>query len=217
MGTNFYAKIKVSKWNKAKLQSYIDTMQQSLNNSDMVEFDNTLDDLTNDFSYIKKETVIHLGKRSAGWAFLWDLNNMKYYEPSYNSIVSFLKENNCTIECEYGKKYSIDDFFNKEIGYCLHPSERPITKEELEASTTIPDVTKQYIIENYINKNKPYYQYCTCETYREMTGASDDLYWRDYNNFRYKCQPFASKQINSFDTDFVSKDNLRFAIYTDFS
>lgn len=218
MGTNFYAKIKIQPRAKVRVDSYLEHMKDAIDRDDCTEFSNTLDDLVYDWGDIKSDTVVHLGKRSFGWAFLWDLNNLRHYKPSLDSIISFIKENNAIIEDEYGTVFTLDEFLNDEIGYCLHPSDTPITKEELEESG-MSENSKEYILNNYINKGKPYFQYCTSATYNKMhpTDYCDAL--SDHCNLRARCSEFVNDQwpTNYRDTDFVTKDNIRCAFYTDFS
>lgn len=219
MSTNFYAKIKMTDRNVARLKSYVEDMTAALNAEDYKQFDDVLDDLSYVFNNIKKETIIHLGKRSGGWAFLWDLNNMKFYKPELKSIISFLQKNNVVIEDEYGRQFSVDDFINNEIKYCLYPSSKPITEEELMQDDNIPDYQKQYILDNYINKGISYYKYCTSITFHEMHPDEPiHGFWNNsMNNFSSQCQPYAVSTIKHCDSDFVTKDNIRCALFTDFS
>lgn len=216
MGTNFYAKIKMQPRNREKVQNYLNEMQRALNENDVVRFSNTMDDLVFDWGEIKSDVEIHLGKRSAGWAFLWDLNNMKYYKPELTSIVSFLKDSGAIIENEYEETFTIEEFLNEEVGEAMHPSDTPMTKKQVEESD-MSETVKEYIITNYINKDIPYYRYCTSETYAKMNSEHIRAEWCDTTNFKEKCKEYAKNEIKHGDTDFVSKDNLRFSLYTDFS
>lgn len=205
---------------KARIESYIEDMKEAVREEDFNKFSNTLDDLVYDWGEIKNGTVVHLGKRSGGWAFLWDLNNMKYYKPSLNSIISFIKENNAVIEDEYGAEFTLDEFLNDEIGCCLHPSETPLTLEELNKSD-LRETTKDYIKKNFLDKELPYYRFCTSKTYREMhpNEPADQFYRDNYNHRKLveECSEYADAPIMLGDTDFVTRDKLRFALFTDFS
>lgn len=205
---------------KARIESYIEDMKEAVSKEDFTKFSNTLDDLVYDWGETKNETVVHLGKRSSGWAFLWDLNNMKYYKPSLNSIISFIKENDAVIEDEYGAEFTLDDFLNDEIGYCLHPSETSLTLEEVNKSD-LRETSKDYIKNNFLDKELPYYRFCTSKTYREMhPNEPADRFYRDNYSHRQlveECSEYADAPIMLGDTDFVTRDKLRFALFTDFS
>ena len=56
---------------------------------------------------------VHIGKRSAGWKFLWNANNFKYFKQSKTSLFEFLKTGR--IFDEYGKEFTFDQFINDEI------------------------------------------------------------------------------------------------------
>ena len=220
MGTNFYAKIKMQPRSKARIESYLEDMKEAVGRGDFIKFSNTLDDLVYDWGEIKGETKIHLGKRSFGWAFLWDLNGMKYYKPSLRSIISFIKENNAVIEDEYGREITLDEFLNDEIGYCLRPGETPLRAEELDESE-LRESTKDYIKRNFFDKGLPYYRFCTSKTYREMhPNEPGGKLYRDngeYGKFVGECSEYTDIPIMPGDTDFVTRDCIRCALFTDFS
>lgn len=215
MGTNFYANIPLGARQSKKLTDALKALETALSLNDINKFDRLLDDLNFDWTEIRKECYIHLGKRSAGWAFCWDLNKMKHYKPSLDSICAFLNTPGLTITDEYGKRYTKDEFFD-EINYCLRPSDHPMTLEEVNESNRLSDAQKKYIVEEYINKNKPYYQYCTSKTYHEMNPNERNYpYYGEYD--LGELQKYAKDTIISGQSDFVTKDNLRCALYTDFS
>ena len=56
---------------------------------------------------------IHIGKRSAGWKFLWDANEFKYFEPTKESLIEWLKSGQ--IIDEYDQEFTFDEFWNKEL------------------------------------------------------------------------------------------------------
>ncbi len=111
MGTNFYAILPVKQETKDKFYKLAERV--SNNNLDDVKWD--LFDLQEELDTYK----IHLGKRSYGWAFLWDLNNLKYYEPTLESIKEFIDKNNATIQNEYSESFTWEQFINDEIGECM--------------------------------------------------------------------------------------------------
>lgn len=214
MGTNFYAYTKIRKRDKEKFSVKLDEMQAALHEDDILGFGNLLDDTYHDFNNKKNDYVVHLGKRSYGWAFLWDLNNMKYYEPSLSSIMKFIKESNAVIKNEYGEEFTLEQFIKEEVGPSLHPSTKPITINEV---NSMPENQRSYIKENYIEKDKPYYRYCTSATYNEMINMNSSGGFRSDTAFLEKCQPYSMYKLCQTDTDFVSYDNLRFALFTEFS
>lgn len=98
MGTNFYLKRKLSQEQKEKCNKLI--------------FDDKYKDAEEILSYTKP---IHLGKRSAGWKFLWNVNNFEYFKPDKKSLLEFLNTPNSIIVDEYGREYSVERFLNEEI------------------------------------------------------------------------------------------------------
>lgn len=219
MGTNFYAKIKMRERDKERIEHYVEGLNDALADDNGKKFSETLDDLVYEWGDVKKGVSVHLGKRSYGWAFLWDLNEMKYYKPSLKSIISFIKENNAVIEDEYGEEFTLDEFLNDEIGYCLRPSETPLTAEELN-ELNLDEVKKDYIKENFLDNGLPYYQFCTTKTYHEMhpNEPNSKLYSDGkYNKVISGCSEYAESPITVGDTDFVTKDRLRCSLFTDFS
>lgn len=102
MGTNFYIQQKISKQYKTQLMELV-------KNEDW-------DNLKENILSLIKENIpekIHIGKRSAGWKFLWNANNFKYFTPNKESLMEFLKSGQ--IYNEYGEKFSFDQFINEEI------------------------------------------------------------------------------------------------------
>ena len=220
MGTNFYAKMNMHARDKEHIKHYIESLSSALASNNVSKFGDALDDLVYDWGEVKQETIVHLGKRSSGWAFLWDLNNMKYYKPTLESIISFIRESDAVIEDEYGAAFTLDEFLNDEIGYCLRPSETPLTLEEVSKSDLL-ETTKDYVKKNFFDKGLPYYRFCTAKTYREMNpNEPATQFYRDNYDHRKlveECSEYTDAPIMPGDTDFVTRDKLRFALYTDFS
>lgn len=110
MGTNFYFIPKMSDGDVQDILLSAKKLAESKDYSDLEELKNKAH---------KVVTEIHLGKRSAGWQFLWNHNDLKYYNPDLESIQKFLKETEGTIKDDEGQVYTYEEFF-KEIKNCLY-------------------------------------------------------------------------------------------------
>lgn len=179
MGTNFYTVLPVQKRLSDKLREMADKMDV-----DPGYVNTDIDDDLYDFKEELKKNVVHLGKRSGGWVFDWDGNEMKYYEPTLESIKKFIKDNDAIILDEYNREYGFDEFFEDEIGNVLY--DRP----ELMNG------------ERYWNKY-PEHRLPYCRNY-EKAVAMYTKYAKD--NF-----------IEPKYHDFITKEGIRFALFTDFS
>lgn len=211
MGTNFYAIIPVKKRTTNKLRKLADKLEDT---SQKVNVENELYEIGEEL----KDHEVHLGKRSCGWAFLWDANDLKYYEPTLASIKKFIDDNNGKIVDEYGSKFTWEQFINDEIGNSLHPSEAITTIDGLkELHMDIDRIN--YIDNEYFSKNLPYYQYCTSKTYYEM--YPNERSWYDgYYNYDKRLRQYAKDgEIDGNYSDFITNSDggLRFALFTDFS
>ena len=211
MGTNFYAIIPVKKRTTNKLRELANKLEDT---SQQVNVENELYEIGEEL----KDHEVHLGKRSCGWAFLWDANNLKYYEPTLASIKKFIDDNNAKIQDEYGVEFTWDEFINNEIGNSLHPSETPITTIDGLEKIGYDKDRINYIKENYFDKNLPYYHYCTSKTYYEMY-PTESKYNYGYCDYDRRFEKYAKDGvIDSKYTDFVTNNDggLRFALFTDF-
>lgn len=115
MGTNFYAIIPIKKRLSDRLRNIADKMDE-----DPIYIKDGIDDDLYEFNKELKNYVVHLGKRSSGWVFNWDGNEMKYYKPRLEDIQNFIKDNNAIIIDEYSRPHSYDDFFNDELEGVLY-------------------------------------------------------------------------------------------------
>lgn len=97
MGTNFYMKKKMTDIEKLEIYEKIDKC----------EYDDAI-------SILQNYKEIHIGKRSAGWKFLWDAQNFQYFKPDKDSIIDWLKCGG-TIFNEYGEEFTFDQFWDDEI------------------------------------------------------------------------------------------------------
>lgn len=132
MGTNFYARHIPTQEEVAVLHKHVDDIAAGIYNiSSMPEG-------------IERCSDIHLGKRSAGWQFIWEYHP-EYYSDNLESIKEFLSRNDIVIVDEYNTKFSLDEFLNEEIGYCLYndPEEyingRQYDEEQYEGGRAISD------------------------------------------------------------------------------
>lgn len=209
MGTNFYAILPVKKRTTNKLRELADKLDAGKN----VDIEGEMYDISQDLKCYK----VHLGKRSCGWAFLWDANVLKYYEPTLASIKKFIDDNHAKIIDEYGEEFTWGQFINDEIKHCLHPSETPITTIDGLEKIGYDKDRINYIKENYFDKNLPYYQYCTSRSYFEMNPTEPR--WHDsYTNYNNNLIKYAKGyMIDGNHSDFITKEGLRFALFTDFS
>lgn len=97
MGTNYYATIPIKKRDKERAKKLIDA--------------NELEEAINLVDQMKKSQNIHLGKRSAGWKFFFDSNDLKYFEPTREGLNRFFSDNHVIIKDEYGKVFTVDEFW----------------------------------------------------------------------------------------------------------
>lgn len=94
MGTNYYARILPSVEQKENLKKLIDENK----------FDSILEEVQKmygDNEYEETGAVIHLGKRSGGWKFLFNPNHEKYYPLTKEGLMNFLSREDVIIYNEY--------------------------------------------------------------------------------------------------------------------
>lgn len=204
MGTNFYALIPIHKRNIDAMEGAVYTLEGLLKKlredvnvlSKIKEFSNTLSD---EIENTEKQSKIHLGRRSAGWAFLWDIQaiGIEGNDFSLESLHKWLLDNKAIIIDEYGEQFNWDNFIKDEIGYCLYPSKKPLTLEELHELSLSTELT-EYIKQEYFQKGIPYYKYYTTETY-------------------YKTYPKEKHDAFNIASDYINKHGLRIAKFTNFS
>ena len=109
MGTNIYARLHPDNQERKKLALKIKDAIMT-NEPDMYyQIENILEE------HKEKYPVIHLGKRSYGWKFLW-APNPKYYCDNKRSIDLFLRREDVLLYNEYG-----GDYYENSRGYhiCL--------------------------------------------------------------------------------------------------
>lgn len=103
MGTNYYIRRQLSQNEKY-------TIIQSIVNDDYEKAKIIIN---------QKDSEVHIGKRSAGWKFLWNVNKFKYFHPNKESFIKFLKTYGQIFD-EYGREYSFEEFWNNEVGEFLY-------------------------------------------------------------------------------------------------
>lgn len=96
MGTNFYLKRKLTKKQK----------------EDIIDIINSDGDYDVVVSKLYDIRPIHIGKRSYGWKFLWNANDFKFFKPTKESLIEFLKSGQ--IINEYDDEFTFDQFWNEE-------------------------------------------------------------------------------------------------------
>lgn len=117
MGTNFYASGKIDTKCREKLMSHVERLADCINTQkSWSDIEEVLCDIKDDYP-----ERIHLGKCSAGWQFLWNSNNWKYFQPTLKSIKKFLKDK--VIFDEYGEIFTLEQFLGDELRNCLYKKE----------------------------------------------------------------------------------------------
>lgn len=174
MSTNFYAILPIRK----KLIDKIKDITYKIKSDKGYVLWDAPEDLYN-FREELGKNVVHLGKRSGGWVFCWDGNNLQHYKPTLESIKKFIDDNNATIMDEYERIYTWDQLINDELKDILYDT------EELYNSKRYHDA----------HPDEPIY-------HRSDYNKQVELY-KEYGD------------INCYDV--ITKEGLRFALYTDFS
>jgi hypothetical protein len=182
MGTNFYTKIIDSKEEKRSLKKTFNSFLK-----DEISKDALISVINNS----NKE--IHLGKRSAGWQFLWDHNNGKYYDLTLKDIESFIKDK-ClnTVYDEYGDSYSWEKFITEEVSSYLYKDNKHWDGESY----------NKYILENSL---KEYITAGEIEQARRELNSSKEIITIKDKSYEVYCY------------DFITEEGLRFAHFTEFS
>lgn len=199
MGTNFYARIIPKEEDKQKLIDFI-----KYNHFNVIEsFASELYGERNE--YTRRGNVIHLGKRSGGWKFLWNSNVIRYvegyldennhYVPVYKydyvypltkqGITDFCNREDVIITDEYGEQYAPKDFL------------------EMAFSWGQPDGYTGKTYEESHKGESGYKNYYWSEKYQRGMHSKDDEMWFDLG---YIVEYY----------DFES-DGLRFSTSIDFS
>lgn len=97
MGTNFYCK-------------RIPTQDQLNEIADLV-CNQQIDDAIDKLHEVNKR--IHVCKRSCGWQIGFDHNNGEYWQPTRESVNTFIAQSDIIIFDEYKKEYTVEEFWNE--------------------------------------------------------------------------------------------------------
>ena len=200
MGTNYYARIIPKEEDKQKLLD-------AINNNEYKIIEDLASELYgNRNEYSRKGNVIHLGKRSGGWKFLWNPNTIKYcdgyidqetreFVPVYKydqvylltkqGITDFVMRDDVIIYDEYGEQEDPKEFLEMAFSWGEPDGYNGKTYEETHKGET------------------GYRNYYWSEKYQRTMHTKDDEMWLDlgYNVEYY---------------DFES-DGLRFSTSINFS
>jgi|TARA_R110000803_G_C11828169_1_gene302896 hypothetical protein len=116
MGSNFYRIPKEEEMTKRHVQLYEDVRRIKLTPSNIEnEFKESIEDSWETQSVWDKfidGTKIHLGKRSAGWKFLWNFNENKHYS-NKEDLLNFLRSGR--IVDEYGSEENVEEFIEMSL------------------------------------------------------------------------------------------------------
>lgn len=97
MGTNYYIVRKVD-------DESISRLNESLQEGKIYQSEEILDE-------IKSDMIVHIGKSSYGWEFLFNYNDFKYYQPTRESLSEFIEKNKDNFYNEYNEKVDINEFW----------------------------------------------------------------------------------------------------------
>ena len=206
MGTNFYAHIIPTKERKNKIKNLIDSDKFNLITE---EVEKTYGDFK---AYEMDETpsgIIHLGKRSAGWKFLWN-PNIYLIRNGHTEVIEETKD--------YKRYHWVEE---PSTAYYLYP----LTKEGIKAFIDRRDVK---VFDEYgeeQNKDDFFKEALEWTTWNEKEAWDSASYEKEYpnekkyiinNEYTKMLEKEGFKFISITQSDFYS-DGLRFATTTEFS
>ena len=177
MGTNYYARILPKEEDKQKLKDAIDNDRDDL----IIELASELYDHRD--QYTRKGNKIHLGKRSAGWKFLWNPNVIKYWD---GYIDQETKEYVSVVKYDYVyplTKQGITEFvMRKDVIITDEYGEQQNPKEFLEMAFSWgqPDGwTGKTYEEDPKNESSNYRNYYWSKKYQRGMHTQEDEMWFD--------------------------------------
>lgn len=104
---------------KEKLKRLIDVMDISPKSIECefasISYTSNDWDLENPWSNFVNETLIHLGKRSSGWKFVWDFHENKYYS-NKEELFAFIRSGR--VVNEYGDEVEVEEFIKMALEWC---------------------------------------------------------------------------------------------------
>lgn len=175
MSKNFYARIIPSKEKKEKLKSLID-------NNDFERIEDVVNEMYGK-PYFDGEKltygIVHLGKRSVGWKFLWNPNlfeKLNGYRDSTNGewlkepsdqitvyrkldkehIKSFINRDDVIIIDEYKKPIDKEEFWNMALNWCVDGLDMDKYYEEIQTNPHIMNSEQIKFIKELIQQGYDY-------------------------------------------------------------
>ncbi len=145
MGTNFYRipTEKEMEERKNRLQTrvrQIDLSPTSINQGFSISGPDRWDGWS-PWDEFTDELLIHLGKRSMGWKFLWNFNDNKFYT-NKEELFNFIKRGR--IINEYGEELTPDEFIEMSTTWCVDGYDTQTYYEE-----NPPNGRSWFNVENY--------------------------------------------------------------------
>ena len=209
MGTNYYARIIPTKERKEKLKELIDSDDFRAIKEEVENLYGNYTDRESSYEDPNVRGIIHLGKRSGGWKFLWN--------PNITII------NNGHLEdTPHGERIYVED--EPTVKYLY-----PLTKKGIKEFIDREDIK---IFDEYNeeqNKEEFFNMAINWTTWRDQEAWDSKSYeeWEKLNNPNHKIYPCTGKYvqmiadegynfISSTCSDFYS-DGLRFATFNEFS
>jgi hypothetical protein len=119
MGTNYYripTEVEILQRKETLLQ---EVQQLGASGREVMSGFGTQDkdswDMSNPWDRFTEESLIHLGKRSMGWQFLWNFHKNKYYS-NREELFEFIKAGR--IVDEYGAEMGCEEFISMALNWC---------------------------------------------------------------------------------------------------
>jgi len=119
MGTNFYRVITLAEA-EAKKEKMIDRINDleltpgNIQNEFRISGTSIFEEV-NPWTEFNKEMIVHLGKRSGGWRFLWNFHDYEHYS-NKRTLHQFIRSGR--IVDEYGDEMKPDDFIKMATEWC---------------------------------------------------------------------------------------------------
>jgi hypothetical protein len=107
MGTNYYVITNEFKDSLEKTQIFVNLIFEKLKNDNSLFLE--LRTATDKIFEIFGKDIVHLGKKSSGWTFLFNLNNRRFFS-NKKELIDFIAKNK--IINEYGQVISLENFLS---------------------------------------------------------------------------------------------------------